>query len=110
MTCPYCQNLAGDLTWDAEARILIGRGASVRLSRLQAKVFDLLWSRRNRGISLSAREMMDLVYADDPSGGPESENIVSVVIATHLKPKLTAFNLTIERGRLIDLGEKRDAA
>jgi hypothetical protein len=36
MTCPYCQNIAGDLVWDAEARILRGRGAMVRIAELRA--------------------------------------------------------------------------
>jgi hypothetical protein len=110
MTCPYCQNLAGDLVWDREARILRGRGATVRFSRTQAKVFDALWGRRDKGVSLSCREMMALVYADDPSGGPESENIITVVIAQHIRPKIKAFNLAVERGRLIDLGERKDEA
>jgi hypothetical protein len=110
MTCPYCQNIAGDLVWDSEARILRGRGAMVRMSRMQAKVFGALWDRRHRGVQLSNREMIDLVYADDPSGGPESENICGVIIAQQIKPKLGPFGITIERGRIIDLHKSKSEA
>lgn len=38
--------------------------------------------------------MMEHVYADDPNGGPESTNIISVQV-NHLKKMLAPFGLTV---------------
>jgi hypothetical protein len=46
------------------------------LSELQRKIFDVFAKAGTCG--LSRKEAIDQVYADDPTGGPASRNVMSV--------------------------------
>ena len=97
--CPCCgQKVEGDggLSWDVNRRILTGRGQMVHIPEMRARIFDALWRARKHGTPLSQAQLMDIVYADDPSGGPESRNIISVQML-HLKKLIAPFNLTVTR-------------
>lgn len=49
---------------------------------------------------LSRHRLMDLIYHDDPYGGPESPNIIAV-LAGHANKQLAAYGyrITCDRGR-----------
>lgn len=94
--CPCCGRQideAADMQWDAESGTFTYQGKALRLSRIRSLIFDALWRARGRRI-ISHQQMMEHVYADDPNGGPESTNIISVQV-NHLKKKLAPFGLTV---------------
>jgi hypothetical protein len=49
------------------------------------------------GLPRSRGELTDLVWRDDPDGGPESISIISVYLNQSVKPALTALGLSLER-------------
>lgn len=66
------------------------------LTPLQRRVFTAIKRAGRAGIP--SRELMDIVYANDPTGGPASTNIIAVV-ARQMKDRLAPFGLTL-RGRV----------
>ena len=46
-------------------------------------------------VGITNRDLMDLLYANDPSGGPESSNIISVV-TKNIRKKINPLGLTIK--------------
>lgn len=99
-SCPCCgrpvSELA-DLKWNVGARALVGHGMAVVLSPLRSRMFDLLWKRFGTGQLTHKSKMMDELYSEDPNGGPESDNIISVQVI-HLRKQIEPFGLTV-RGR-----------
>lgn len=99
--CPCCGQhlpLLADLRWCVDSRALTGYGSAVILSPLRSKIFNVLWRSWRTGRIISRSEMTDIVYADDPNGGPESENIISVQMGV-LRKDIERFGLTV-RGRI----------
>jgi DNA modification methylase len=90
--------MVDDLQWNMSARSLVGRGLAVTLSPLKARIFDVLWRNWRTGRLITRDQMMDLVYANDPNGGPESENIISVQVGL-TREAIAPFGLTI-KGRI----------
>lgn len=62
------------------------------LTGLQQRVFTAIKRAGQAGIA--GPRLMDVVYADDPSGGPDNPNIISVV-ATQMNPRLERFGLKL---------------
>jgi DNA-binding response OmpR family regulator len=56
---PALRSIAGGFTWDPVAHIIIVGEAQLRLSPIQARIFDRLWSRRNNTVSM--KELIDTV-------------------------------------------------
>ena len=95
-TCPCCGRQLSEnsgMHWDADTRALTYRGHCLRLSRIRAAIFDAMWRNRGKRV-LTLQQMMDTVYADDPNGGPESDNIISVQV-NQMKKLLAPFGLSI---------------
>jgi hypothetical protein len=59
---------------------------------MQRRIFELVRKAGQAGIT--RREMMEAIYAHDPNGGPENENIVNVQRA-RMRDKLAARGLRI---------------
>ena len=70
-------------------------GVKAILAPRQLRMFEIVERAGQAGISGS--DIMSMLYADDPEGGPASVNIVAVT-ATHIRKKLAPFGLTL-RGR-----------
>lgn len=79
-TCPTCGAVLPKelVTWDFERRTFIGGGVSVYLSPVRARVFDVIWRRRNGGGVRNGRELALMVY-ESPTW--QERNL----IFTHLK-------------------------
>ena len=45
---------------------------------VRQRIVDLIASRSDAGIT--RHELLDLVYANDPNGGPDTENVISVLV------------------------------
>lgn len=71
-------------------------GVRAVLTNLQLRIFDAVAHAGQAGIP--AQRIMDVVYADDPSGGPESHNIIAVV-RRQMEPQLMAYGLKIKTRR-----------
>lgn len=98
--CPCCGHQIAEtdaLRWNSETRTLSGRGHIVQLSPIRGRIFDKLWRCWPSGHMVSLEELMTWVYADDPDGGPESVNVISVQL-NHMRKFLAPFGLSI-RGR-----------
>lgn len=61
------------------------------LSGLQRRIFSVVKRAGQAGIP--RRDIKDIVYANDPSGGPDT-NTISVAVC-QMKPRLARFGLTI---------------
>ncbi|MDP1587299.1 MAG: helix-turn-helix domain-containing protein, partial [Prosthecobacter sp.] len=98
--CPCCGQTiapANAPKWNENSRtIVVGDGVAV-LTPMQARMFSMLWRAWPSGRLISVEQMMNHLYADDPNGGPEYHNTVSVQIS-HMRKKLEPLGLTI-RGR-----------
>ena len=66
------------------------RGA---LTGVQLRIFDAIARAGQAGIPV--RRIMEVVYADDVNGGPESMNIIAVV-RKKMEPRLAAHGLQIK--------------
>ena len=75
---------------------IVGDDVSETLTPLQQRIFNGI--KRAGAAGISARDLMDIVYADDANGGPENTNIISVVI-NQMAPRLALFNLKIKGRR-----------
>lgn len=78
--CPTCgERLQPSLlTWSKTERALIANGNCVQFNDLDTKIIDALWRTRLIGGIRSAERFMAMVYADDPDGGAENFNVISV--------------------------------
>ena len=110
-SCPCCGapiDIDASLSWTPENRLLVGRGHVAQIPKMQAKIFDALWRARPRFVGISQDEMRAIVYADDPSGGAGSRNVVSVNVM-NLRKTLAPFGLTVQPYTgymLVDLPKK----
>lgn len=66
------------------------------LTRMQRKLYNALVRAGTRGIP--SADIMDAVYGDDPSGGPESYNVVHVM-RCQIKDRLAQHGLAIKSRR-----------
>ena len=104
LLCPHCGAPTGDFS-----RLDI---QEARLTGLQMRVLDALVSGRNR--FLSAEAIIDIIYADDATGGPDdAKNVVAVSIC-RLRRKLERLDIGIENRhsygyRLIKLEDQAGA-
>lgn len=62
------------------------------LTPLQKRVFKAI--KRAGAGGVPGPQLMDIVYADDPTGGPESTNIIAVV-AKQMNSRLVRFGLKL---------------
>lgn len=65
------------------------------LTPLQQRVFFAI--KRAGSAGIQSTRVMDVVYAEDPNGGPENQNIIAVV-AKQMNKRLARFGLVL-RGR-----------
>jgi hypothetical protein len=88
-------------------------GVLAALTPLQRRVFTAIQRAGPAGVPAS--QLMDIVYADDPTGGPVSTNIISVV-ANQMKPRLIPFGVQLRGKRgaggyyVLEKLEGKDAA
>ena len=81
---------------------------------VRQRIVDLI---ANRPDGITRGELLDLVYADDPNGGPDNPNTISVLIK-HANKELAAQGFRIEpawlgrgaRYRLVRVAEPAQAA
>jgi hypothetical protein len=66
---PICASCGHPVFSDAIAARLCGK---------QRRLYEVVQAAGARG--LTASQIMNEIYADDPNGGPESSNIVSVMV------------------------------
>ena len=93
--CPTCgAELHDEVQWDFERRVFIGGGVAVRFTPTRAKIIDAIWRERLRGGVQSVIQLMAMVYADDPDGGPLNDNVLSVHLH-HIRRELAATGYTI---------------
>lgn len=96
-TCPTCgQFLSGAASWDYETRRFFADGSTVRLSKTQANIVDVLWQSIGRGGVCSADELLQRAYADDRNGGPLSPSTISVHLM-NIRRKLEAVGWTVSK-------------
>lgn len=62
------------------------------LTPLQYRIFNVI--KRAGPAGIAARDIMDIVYADDPTGGPEYLNIIPVVVH-QMRGRLAKLDLAI---------------
>lgn len=82
--CPYCGH---PFAPDEVAAALPGR---------QRRLFEII--RAAGSVGISARDILGMMYAADPNGGPNTTNIISV-FAHHANKKLKPFGLAISARR-----------
>jgi hypothetical protein len=70
--------------------------ATLGLTRTQLRIFQIVEKAGRAGIP--RRDLMDVVYANDINGGPESENILNVH-RTNMNRRLSPHGLTISVSR-----------
>jgi DNA-binding response OmpR family regulator len=94
--CPCCgqSTQSSSLQWNDSGKTLIGPSGALSLTTREGDVFSVLWNERLSGRFLSREEIMDQVYALDPNGGPEGDNIISVYMS-RLRKKIAPFGLRI---------------
>lgn len=96
--CPCCGHKISEtdaLRWNSETRTLSGRGHIVQLSPIRGRIFDKLWRLWPSGHMISTGDMTSYIYADDPNGGPESVNTISVHI-NFIQRDIAPFGLNIK--------------
>lgn len=94
--CPCCNGplLGQALKWMPEARILVWDGSAARLSKNETLLFDALWRARRTGRVLEARQLGEIVWGDNPNGGPESLKGIGV-LAYDIRIKTNGCGLTV---------------
>lgn len=99
--CPVCNGplLDRPLTWFPEARALIVGDKALIFNKYPARIFDALWSAMQRGAGLTGNQLLDLVYFDDPSGGPDSGTIAISVMIHRMRRQLNSLGLFITSPR-----------
>ncbi len=69
---------------------------TLMLTPRQRQLYEIV---RDAGIAgISARDILDKMYADEPNGGPDTANIISV-FAHHANVRLKPFGLEISARR-----------
>jgi hypothetical protein len=66
------------------------------LTPMQARIFKAV--KRAGAAGVSSKDIMGIVYADDPNGGPENTNIIAVV-ANQANKRLAPLGLKITASR-----------
>ena len=99
--CPTCGSpLSDHASWNLEDRSLIANGIVVRFTKTEARIFDTLWRWRSRGPVPDREALMQMVYADDADGGPNSfENLSVLLIKVRKKLKGSGFAIPRAYGR-----------
>lgn len=98
LCCPHCGSYysSGLTDWNyPEWKVTTQYGSVVFKSRSQARIFDLLW--RKQGIKGLTRErIVDIIYADDPDGGPELHYVSQEFM--RMRKLLIPTGIAIKRG------------
>jgi DNA-binding response OmpR family regulator len=95
--CPTCGAKLPDeaaLKWDIRSRVFINGNVAVRFTPREARVFDALWRARHIGGIETRGRFIQLAYADDLDGGPNSDQTLSVHLV-HIRQKLKGSGYTI---------------
>jgi hypothetical protein len=66
----------------------------MRLSQTQQRIFDAV----RRGGEISPRDLADIVWADDPNGGPDNPCALKAHVF-YLNQKLAALGLVVRAGK-----------
>ena len=93
--CPCCHRpIAADnqMVVDFDARIVMRNGKALTLVGKQWETFAFF--ARKFPAPVTNEMLMDVLYGDDPDGGPDALNIASVV-KCHLRKKLKPLGIGI---------------
>jgi DNA-binding response OmpR family regulator len=76
--CPCCGQKLPEmpLTWSAETRVVMRGDKAVRLAKVKARIFDVLF--RVYPSSIARDALIERAWAHDADGGPEWANVASV--------------------------------
>lgn len=85
--CPCCGQALPDFPSAAELAV------AAKLSPSEATILDVLASRSGRYVSFDA--ILDALYGDDPSGGPDSGPLIIRVMIHKLRRKIKGVNIMI---------------
>ena len=96
--CPNCGYDTSKITeWDfSEWRITTQYGSVILKSMLQARIFDLLW-RKQGTKGLTRERIKDIIYMNDPNGGPECEQALRKVI-NRIRILVESVGIHVKRG------------
>ena len=87
MTCPCCGYQADK----QRSAIASARGA---LTVFEEKIYDVL--ARSPGLWVDGEALIDRVYRDDETGGPDGANLVINTLACRMSKKIRPFGLALE--------------
>lgn len=95
--CPCCDGplVGSELKWLPDARVLVWDGSAARLSKNEACFFEALWKARRSGRILQGRELAEIVWGDDPNGGPDSFLKGLGVLAYDVRLKIKGSGITV---------------
>lgn len=95
--CPICgSSMPAAAMWDDITGAFTAGGRTVYFKRLQRKIMTALWERRGRGGFKDAMAMFEVVFADDPDGGPMNPNSIYVALKK-IRTALAVTGWTITR-------------
>ena len=72
--------MSDQASWNLADRAFVANGVAVRFTKTEARIIDVLWRRRAQGGVPDLETLAQLVYADDPDGGPDNWNTLSVLL------------------------------
>jgi hypothetical protein len=99
-TCPCCGapfRASARIKIIQRDRLIIRNGKSAQLTPTEMKIFNVIYSTPD---ALDRYKLVDLVYADDPNGGPEHTHSCESML-TLIRRKLFPLGLTIKRYRVV---------
>src|SRR5262249_20912506 len=99
--CPCCGSplpASEFLTLNSAYQIATRRGHSVRLTRTEARVLQILLDSRE---PMDRWRLIERVYADDPRGGPPGALKTVAALVANLRHKLRPLGVRIARYKFI---------
>jgi len=72
---------------------IIADEVGIVLTPLQRRIFNIVKAAGTAG--LTARDIVEMVYSNDPAGGPISPNVISVV-CNQMNKRLAQFSLAVK--------------
>lgn len=110
--CECCGSridVRGDVIWNAAGWTITTPHGHIELgSKLQAGLFDLLWHHRASQV-LTGQRILDIVYADDPDGGPDTVH-AAIHLISRLRIAIAPLGLRIIGGTKLGQGYKLASA
>ena len=98
--CPTCgTKLQKQFSWSPTARIFTTPSSRVRLTKVQAAIFDVIWKAGKKPV-LSQDRFMDAVYGDQLDGGPEHFGTLSIhLMRLRARIEPAGYTITKSTGR-----------